>query len=111
MTEKPKSGVTINDSRYLKFEIMVTKTVCYSLFAIATLLLISAHAFAKPISDEGTEDIAYYTGDATLADGPPKRLRMNRHGKREYFTYIPNDFADDLADSPPKRLRINRHGK
>lgn len=87
---------------------MVTKVVCYSLFFVATVILISAHASAKPFSDEETEDIAYYTDDAILTDSPPK-LRMNRHGKREYSTHVTNDFY--LADSPQRKLRMNRHGK
>ena len=33
---------------------MVTKVVCYSLFFVATVILISAHASAKPFSDEDT---------------------------------------------------------
>ena len=33
---------------------MVTKVVCYSLFFVATVILISARASAKPFSDEDT---------------------------------------------------------
>lgn len=99
---------------------MVSKTVCFSLVVFAVLVMTTA---AKPFSEDNRESNAYYAEDSVVADGPPPRIRINRHGKRGLFhnleerdfegetEYVLNGARGmDLADSP-QRLRMNRHGK